>query len=57
MNNLWTLENIKSAYYVELAIGIESRGFDEYLKEHFVQVYDKQLNFIGWEQKLPDSNL
>lgn len=51
INNEWTLQNIKDLYYAELALGIESRGFDQYLSEQFQQVYDVNLQFLGYETK------
>lgn len=50
-NDIWTLQNIKDLYYAELALGYVGRGFEEYLKEHFTQTYDINLNFLGWERK------
>jgi len=45
-----TLQDIKDMYYVDLAIGVEARGFEQYL-ERFERVYDVNLNFIGYELK------
>lgn len=45
---MYTLQNIKDAYYTDLALGIVDRGFEEYLRENYERVYDDQLNFIGY---------
>lgn len=48
---MYTLQNIKDEYYVELSIGLKNIGFDQYLKEYFVQTYDEHLNLLGYERK------
>ena len=44
-----TLENIKDEYYTALE-NVETKSFDQYLKELYVQVYDAELNFLGYEE-------
>jgi hypothetical protein len=51
MNGLFTLQNVKDVYYTDLSFGLTERGFEQYLKENFTQVYDENLNFIGYERK------
>lgn len=48
---MYTLQQIKDEYYLELSIGIITRGFEDYLAEHYVQTYDANMNFIGYESK------
>ena len=50
MNTL-TLQNIKDQYYFDVSRNYEPRGFESYLKENYVQVYDVQLNFLGYDKK------
>ena len=47
---MYTLQYIKDTYYKELSLGIIDRGFDQYLKENYTQMYDAQLNFIGYSR-------
>lgn len=47
-----TLQNIKDQYYHDLAVlDIMRMSLDEYIKEYYVQCYDAQLNFIGYERR------
>ena len=46
---MYTLQNIKDEYYTLLSNNeLENRDFEKYLKENYVQVYDGNLNFIGY---------
>lgn len=48
---LLTLQNIKDQYYADLALGqTERRGFETYLRDEYTQVYDANLQFIGYEK-------
>ena len=48
--NLLTLQNIKDAFYTELANDSTiCISFDEYVQEHHTIVYDAELNFLGYE--------
>lgn len=48
---MYTLQNIKDEYYTELALGnIYKKSFDDYLRENYQQIYDNDLNFLGWER-------
>lgn len=49
---LLTLQNIKDQYYADLALGdTERRGLEEYLRDEYTQVYDSNLQFMGYEKK------
>lgn len=48
-NSIYTLEQLKSAYYVALAGDIERRGFEQWLRDMYQPVYDINLNFLGYE--------
>lgn len=41
-----TLADIKREYRAEP----RRMSFENFLRENFVQVYDKQLNFLGYER-------
>ncbi len=47
---MYTFQNIKDLYYTELALEHTDRmSLDEYIKANFVQVYDDNLNFLGYD--------
>ncbi len=49
---MYTLQNIKDIYYARLAMNsAETRGFDQYLRETFIQIYDADLNYLGYERR------
>lgn len=50
MNTLYSLQDVKNNYYQALSWGIiEHMGLNEYIKEYYVQVYDINLNLLGYE--------
>lgn len=50
MDTLYSLQDVKDNYYQALSMGlIERMGLDEYIREYYVQTYDNQLDFIGYE--------
>jgi hypothetical protein len=52
MNTYLNLQGIQELYCIELdANRLEHFRFDEYLRDTFVQVYDENLNYLGWELK------
>ena len=49
MNTVYSLQDIKNNYYQALSWEkIENMGLNEYIKEYYVQMYDINLNFIGY---------
>jgi len=49
---MYTLQNIKDAYYCDLANNdTERRSLDAYVREEYTPVYDEKLDFLGWEKK------
>lgn len=48
-NGVLTLSNVKNMFYAELAS--DDMSLEEYIREHYVPVYDAELNFIGYESK------
>lgn len=49
---MYTLQNIKDEYYYELAHGYTVRiSLEDYIKEYYVQCYDEELNFIGYDKR------
>lgn len=51
MNTLHTLQDIKDAYYLELALEHTDRmSLDEYIVKNYIQTYDNELTFIGYER-------
>jgi len=49
MKTVYSLQDIKDNYYQALSWGmIEHMGLNEYIKEYYVQMYDTNLNFIGY---------
>jgi len=49
MNTVYSLQDIKNNYYQALSWEkIENMGLNEYIKEYYVQVYDINLNFLGY---------
>jgi hypothetical protein len=49
---MYTLEDIKNIYYTDLTCGLIDQGFDKYLKDNFLPVYDEEFNFIGYDRRL-----
>lgn len=48
---MYTLQNVKDMYTIELALNmLHYIGLEEYLRDNFVQTYDKDLNFIGYSR-------
>lgn len=46
---MYTLQNIKDRYYLDLALGnTERRPLEQYLREEYVPCYDEQFNFLGY---------
>lgn len=44
---MWTIQEIKTIY------GLWSdpdKSFEDYLRDNFTPVYDKELNFMGYEK-------
>lgn len=49
---MYTLQQIKDSYYVELALGdSERRSLEQYIKDEYVQCYDDEMNFLGYEKE------
>jgi hypothetical protein len=48
---MFTLQNIKDKYYLDLAYGLVDVDFNTYLQENYVRTYDINLNFVGWDLK------
>lgn len=49
---MYTLQDIKDQYYMELAMDDKVRcDLQDYVREHFIPVYDEEFNFIGWDKK------
>ena len=51
-NNIVTLQNIKDEFYAYLAQDCTlCMSLDQYITDNFEQVYDAELNFIGYQRK------
>jgi len=49
---MYTLQDIKNAYYLELANGETDRmSLDDYIRENYIPCYDAELNFEGYDRK------
>lgn len=48
---MYTLQNIKDEWYAELSSGDVTIGFEEYLREHYENVYNASLDFLGYERR------
>lgn len=46
-----TLDDIKQEYSMLRYYGMVYEDFEQYLKEKYVQTYDINLTFIGYERK------
>lgn len=46
---LYTLENIKDEHCYCVAMLDDKRGFDEFLQEEYVPVYDEGHEFLGYK--------
>lgn len=46
-NRIYTLNDIKYGYVIDKV----DQDFATYLRERYIQVYDKDLNFLGYEIK------
>lgn len=48
---MYTLQDVKDMYYAELALEhIDRMSLDEYLMKNFIQTYNNELTFIGYER-------
>ena len=45
------LDDIMNLYRTNKNVFNDKRDFEQYLRDKYVQVYDDQLKFIGWERK------
>jgi len=48
---MYTLQEVKDTYYLELAMGLIKHGLDSYIKANFVRTYDTSLNMIGYDRE------
>lgn len=49
---LFTLEQLEHSHSLATAMRlVGTMTLYEYIQEYFVQVYDEELNFIGWDSK------
>lgn len=48
---MYTIDQIADEYQNMRELGIIlDTGFEDYLRDNYVQVYDDQFNFIGYER-------
>jgi len=48
---MYTLQEVKDSYYIELSMGLVKHGLESYIKANYVRTYDTSLHLIGYDRE------